>query len=124
MPSTRRAKRLPKDRGLTFAGVSVVSWEFWPVRAASLCHVRTPGNAALNDADDVCADGVMLEPLQPVDTTTAATARVTRNKDRIGHLADCVPCVPARAFSPCDLRGGRKGSPALERKGSNRRVGP
>src|ERR1700674_4029710 len=51
LPSTATPKSFPNVEVLTFAGVSVVSLRFCPVRALSLCHVNTltcPCNADAN----------------------------------------------------------------------------
>src|ERR1700680_1333742 len=51
LPSTATPKSFPNVEVLTFAGVSVVSVRFCPVRALSLCHVSTltcPYNADAN----------------------------------------------------------------------------
>src|ERR1700730_17841931 len=40
-------KSLPNELTATLDGVSAVSFRFWPVRALSLCWVRTPTNPLL-----------------------------------------------------------------------------
>src|SRR5579863_3601471 len=41
LPSTVMVKSFPKVDAVTFDGVRIVSWRFWPERALSLCQVRT-----------------------------------------------------------------------------------